>query len=138
MWGVTVLCVGCVECMGYAGCGVCGVCRVWGVWSVWGVWGMCGVWSVECGVCGVCGVYYKISAFIVQLHLIPSLTQEEEDIYSKIFELCDAVIHLESSHTRVAVQTPSDKEMILLLSRYSFHNSKRGQFELIMSNLCTL
>ena len=47
----------------------------------------------------------------------PAHLQEEEDIYSKIYEYCNAVIHLESSHTRVAIQTTNDKEMIQLLSR---------------------
>ena len=41
----------------------------------------------------------------------------EEDLYLKIYEYSDAVIHLESSHTRIPAQTTSDREMTQLLHR---------------------
>ena len=46
-------------------------------------------------------------------------SQEEEDLYLKIYEYSEAVIHLESSHTRIPAQTSSDKETVLLLHRYA-------------------
>ena len=45
--------------------------------------------------------------------------QEEEDLYLKIYEYSEAVIHLESSHTRIPAQTTSDREMTTLLHRYT-------------------
>lgn len=47
-----------------------------------------------------------------------SSRQEEEDLYLKIYEYSEAVIHLESSHTRIPAQTTSDREMTQLLHRY--------------------
>lgn len=44
--------------------------------------------------------------------------QEEEDFYLKIYEYCEAVAHLEFSHTRIPTQTNADKEMMLLLQRF--------------------
>ena len=84
------------------------------------------VWceDVCVAVCMCCMLLFDMAIIPlvnVLLSTINNLPQEEEDIYSKIYELCDAVIHLESSHTRVAVQTPSDKEMVQLLSRYCPH-----------------
>lgn len=38
-------------------------------------------------------------------------------MYSKIYDYCEAVIHLESSHTRVPQQTNEDKETITIIQR---------------------
>ena len=46
--------------------------------------------------------------------------QEEEDLYLKIYEYCEAVIHLEFSHTRIPTQINDDKEMIQLLQRFVY------------------
>ena len=46
--------------------------------------------------------------------------QEEEDLYLKIYEYCEAVIHLEFSHTRIPAQTNDDKETIQLLQRFVY------------------
>jgi len=45
------------------------------------------------------------------------IIQQEEEIYQKILGLCEAVIHLESSHTRVPHTTDSDKDTLQLLHR---------------------
>ena len=38
-------------------------------------------------------------------------------MYQKIYDYCEAVIHLESSHTRVPQQTNEDKETIAIIQR---------------------
>ena len=43
--------------------------------------------------------------------------QDEEDLYLKTYEYCEAVIHLESSHTRIAAKTAEDTELVQLLQR---------------------
>lgn len=39
-------------------------------------------------------------------------------MYRKIYDYCEAVIHLESSHTRVPQQTNEDKETITIIQRW--------------------
>ena len=46
------------------------------------------------------------------------ILQQEEDLYLQICEFCEAVIHLESSHTRVSNKTENDKDTIILLERW--------------------
>ena len=48
---------------------------------------------------------------------VSACMQEEEELYLKIYEFSEAVIHLESSHTRIPAQTTSDREMAQLLHR---------------------
>jgi len=60
--------------------------------------------------------------------MLPSFpSREEEELYLKIYKCCEAVIHLESSHTRIPTQTNSDKEVMQLLHKYvcmyTYHNS---------------
>ena len=43
--------------------------------------------------------------------------QQEEELYLQICEFCEAVVHLESSHTRVANKTDNDRDTIILLQR---------------------
>lgn len=45
------------------------------------------------------------------------ILQQEEELYLQICEFCEAVIHLESSHTRVSNKTENDKDTIMLLQR---------------------
>ena len=45
------------------------------------------------------------------------ILQEEEDMYLKVYNYCDTVIHLESSHTRVPQQTNEDKETITIIQK---------------------
>ena len=48
---------------------------------------------------------------------ILSSPQEEEDMYLKVYDYCEAVIHLESSHTRVPQKTVDDKDTIEIIQR---------------------
>ena len=50
-------------------------------------------------------------------HDVLSSLQEEEDMYLKVYDYCDAVIHLESSHTRVPQKTVDDKDTIEIIQR---------------------
>lgn len=38
-------------------------------------------------------------------------------MFLKVYDYCEAVIHLESSHTRVPQQTNEDKETIAIIQR---------------------
>ena len=59
----------------------------------------------------------KLGYWIVYEISSTQSSQAEEDLYLKIYEYSEAVIHLESSHTRIPAQTNSDKEMTQLLHR---------------------
>ncbi len=45
------------------------------------------------------------------------ILQHEEELYLQICEFCEAVVHLESSHTRMGNMTEEDKDTIILLRR---------------------
>jgi len=83
--------------------------------------------SVSCDLC----LSSRLLCLRLLVFLLPSVSflssllplsmsswQEEEDLYLKIYEYSEAVIHLESSHTRIPAQTTSDREMTQLLHRY--------------------
>ena len=42
---------------------------------------------------------------------------KEEAIFNEVEDMAKAIIHLESSHTRLPAQTASDRETILILSK---------------------
>ena len=45
------------------------------------------------------------------------ILQHEEELYVQICEFCEAVVHLECSHTRMGNMTEGDKDTIILLRR---------------------
>ena len=48
-----------------------------------------------------------------------SMLEKEESIFNDVEEIAKAIIHLESSHTRIPAQTSSDRETIQVLQRCS-------------------
>ena len=48
-----------------------------------------------------------------------SMLEKEESIFNEVEEIAKAIIHLESSHTRIPAQTSSDRETIQVLQRCS-------------------
>ena len=46
------------------------------------------------------------------------MLEKEEALFGEVEEMAKAVIHLESSHTRIPAQTASDRETIQYLQRY--------------------
>ena len=48
-----------------------------------------------------------------------SMLENEEAIFTDIEEMAKAIIHLESSHTRIPAQTSSDRDTIQILQRCS-------------------
>ena len=47
------------------------------------------------------------------------MLEKEEALFGEVEEMAKAVIHLESSHTRIPAQTASDRETIQYLQRCS-------------------
>ncbi len=45
------------------------------------------------------------------------ILQHEEELYLQICEFCEAVVHLESSHTRTASTSEEDKDTMILTRR---------------------
>ncbi len=64
------------------------------------------------------------------------ILQQEEELYLQICEYCEAVIHLESSHTRVSNKTENDKDTIILLERWAWHG--RGFVDVVRWTLSNL
>ena len=50
-----------------------------------------------------------------------AMLEKEEALFGEVEEMAKAVIHLESSHTRIPAQTASDRETIQFLQRWSTH-----------------
>ena len=48
-----------------------------------------------------------------------AMLEKEEALFGEVEEMAKAVIHLESSHTRIPAQTASDRETIQYLQRCS-------------------
>ncbi len=46
-----------------------------------------------------------------------TMLNREDDIFNQVEEMAEAIIHLESSHTRLPAQTASDRETIQMLHR---------------------